>query len=65
MKNYRKKANKKIPPCLGYRDYFGEFDCEYLSDVICENCICNWEIGGTLDPQTGKKFTGFIPSEIQ
>ena len=49
-----KKKKKKIISCRIYKiwtDYGYEYDCEYKTDIICEDCICN---GGKFDPRTGK-----------
>lgn len=42
-------------PCLGSRDYWGEFDCDYPHSGAfgCEDCVVN---GGCFDPRTGKRF---------
>ena len=29
---------KKHPKCLGYTDYWGDFDCDYGSVLMCEDC---------------------------
>lgn len=43
-----------IPPCEGYRDAKGDFDCLYGVDWDCEYCLCNWHTtGGTCNPVTG------------
>jgi hypothetical protein len=47
----------EIPPCLGYVDYYGDYDCEYFTEINCEDCICNYIYGGYINPITGKKFT--------
>ena len=42
--------------CKGHRDpYDGEFDCGYSPEFDCGDCIIN---GGTMSPQTGKRFRG-------
>lgn len=30
--------NKKHPKCLGERDYWGEYDCGYETDLTCDDC---------------------------
>jgi len=51
-----------IPTCLGYRtsspDYGEEFDCEYDVSWVCEECLCNWDIGGYKDPRKPEKYEG-------
>ena len=39
-------------PCLGERDYWGEYDCGYDTDIICEDCACSGL--GSIDPETGE-----------
>jgi hypothetical protein len=40
------KLKRDMPPregCAGYKDYFGEFDCEYEPPFPCEECMyCEW-----------------------
>lgn len=68
-----KKIN--VPPCTGYKDYWGEFDCDADPDVIddCSDCLSAYcKLGGNVDPYTGKhyaikhvqKVLG-VPKEIQ
>lgn len=40
--------------CKGYRDYWGEFNCDYehAGKFECDDCLVN---GGRYDPRTGKK----------
>lgn len=47
---YDPTSKPKHPKCLGYRDYWGEFDCEYQTGISCEECkygVC----GGRKDPE--------------
>ena len=47
LKNKKPKAFFK---CLGYYDYYGEFDCGYQTSITCEDCkygVC----GGRKDPE--------------
>lgn len=37
-------------PCEGYRDYWGEFDCGYSSELECENCVCSGLPGAWMNP---------------
>lgn len=54
------KEPKEVPPCLVYYtntpDYGEEFDCEYDVTWFCEECLCNWKIGGWKDPRTPEKY---------
>jgi len=37
--NLEESKNKKHPKCLGYYDEFsGDYDCEYGTKLICEDC---------------------------
>ena len=49
----------EIPPCGIYKSWSAwgyEYDCEYKPECTCEECICNHELGGKIDPRTNKKF---------
>jgi hypothetical protein len=52
---------KDVPKCLGHPIYsinYGEdFDCEYGVTWGCEECLCNWDIGGWKDPRTPEKYS--------
>ena len=51
-----KPKGKPSPiPCLGTRDYWGEFDCDYdnAGSIGCDDCVVN---GGAMDPRTGKRY---------
>jgi hypothetical protein len=45
-----------IPPCLGFSTYEGDYDCKYGVPWECESCLCNYEIGGRMDPRTPEKY---------
>ena len=55
LKNKTHFVRKSLKPeaffkCLGYYDYYGEFDCEYQTRISCEDCkygVC----GGRKDPE--------------
>lgn len=60
------KEPKDVPKCKLYTtwaDYGEEFDCSY--DVIwgCEECLCNWDIGGYKDPRTPEKYENSVEDE--
>ena len=52
----------KIPKCKEYKHWTPngyEYDCEYDTDIVCDNCICitaafNDFTG--IDPRTNKPF---------
>ena len=43
------KAKGKHPKCKGYRDYWGDFDCEYQTKIDCDQCKYGGH-GGRKDP---------------
>jgi hypothetical protein len=51
---------RDVPKCLGYHinsvDYGEDFDCRYDVTWGCEECLCNWDIGGWKDPRTPEKY---------
>ena len=50
LKNKRTSCEKAFFKCLGYYDYYGEFDCGYQTSITCEDCkygVC----GGRKDPE--------------
>ena len=51
--------HEDIPPCLGYKISSingDDYDCEYGVTWGCEECLCNWDIGGWKDPRTPEKY---------
>ena len=43
-------SSKRHSKCLGYYDYYGEFDCGYQTSILCEDCkygVC----GGRKDQE--------------
>jgi hypothetical protein len=60
----RVRILQEIPNCGGYSfwtDWGYEYDCRYdfAGDICCEDCICNKNLGGKIDPRTGEKFSYF------
>ena len=54
-----KELKNNIPSChIEHDEWNGDYDCDYefSGQISCENCICNYEIGGRLDPRTGKVY---------
>jgi len=54
---YEKPAD--IPECGLYSvwtDYGNEYDCEYEVGWFCEECLCNWDMGGWKDPRCPEKY---------
>lgn len=52
-------CHEDIPPCLGYKISSingDDYDCEYGVTWFCEECLCNWDIGGWKDPRTPEKY---------
>ena len=55
LKNKKPFASQRIFikaffKCLGYYDYYGDFDCGYQTSITCEDCkygVC----GGRKDPE--------------
>jgi hypothetical protein len=33
-----------------------DYDCRYDVTWVCEECLCNWDIGGWKDPRTPEKY---------
>ena len=60
IKQLEYEKPKDVPKCLGYHinsvDYGEDFDCEYDVTWGCEECLCNWDIGGWKDPRTPEKY---------
>lgn len=60
------------PVCsLHLDEWNGDYDCEAVHEVECEDCLCNFPFtGGLWNPETGEKvslrlakkmFSGFDP----
>ena len=43
-------SSKRHPKCRGYHDYWGNFDCEYQTDLECDKCKYGGH-GGRKDPE--------------
>ncbi len=52
----------KIPECKGYSSWTDcgiEYDCEYQTEVLCDECICTTALHNDfsgIDPRTGEKY---------
>lgn len=56
----KKTLNIKKPPpgCSGFKDFYGDYDCEAAHSESCEDCLVNYHTtGGLSDPDTGKTLT--------
>ena len=43
-------SSKRHPKCRGYYDYWGDFYCEYQTDLECDKCKYGGH-GGRKDPE--------------
>lgn len=44
--------------CLGWRNIDGEYDCEYDTDINCEDCMYGpyeGKVDGLLNPEEGSE----------
>jgi len=56
MKSQRMFQNVLEHPIYSI-NYGEDFDCEYGVTWGCEECLCNWDIGGWKDPRTPEKYS--------
>lgn len=58
LRDYELKHDDLDEGCLGYKDYFGDFDCEYGGGTPCDHCIFGY---GFKHPVTGKNLREINP----
>jgi hypothetical protein len=57
MHNKPNDVPKCLVRCINSVDYGEDYDCEYGVTWFCEECLCNWDIGGWKDPRTPEKYS--------